>query len=46
MTKKVMQKWVEALRSGKYKQATNRLKSNKGYCCLGVAKEIDLCKSL
>jgi len=32
-------KWVEALRSGDYKQATHQLYSITGdsYCCLGVA---------
>jgi hypothetical protein len=31
-------KWVEALRSGKYEQGKNKLRSNDGkqFCCLGV----------
>lgn len=29
--------WVEALRSGKYEQATSELTNGTGYCCLGVA---------
>jgi hypothetical protein len=29
-------KWVEALRSGKYKQARMALETSRGYCCLGV----------
>lgn len=35
-------KWVEALRSGKYKQAKNVLYDEKtgGYCCLGVACQL------
>lgn len=33
-------KWVEALRSGKYRQGKGRLKNNDSYCCLGVACEI------
>lgn len=33
-------KWVEALRSGKYKQGTSRLSRDGYYCCLGVACEI------
>jgi hypothetical protein len=39
--KQNIQKWVDALRSGDYKQGTGRLKSeNNTYCCLGVACEI------
>ncbi len=33
-------KWANALRSGKYKQITRRLKRDDGYCCLGVACEV------
>lgn len=33
-------KWIEALRSGKYKQGKGYLKRNDEYCCLGVACEI------
>jgi hypothetical protein len=34
--------WVAALRSGKYKQATDVLKSTSGgFCCLGVACDIN-----
>lgn len=37
-------KWVEALRSGKYKQTTGNLKTSKEgecfYCCLGVLCEV------
>lgn len=29
--------WTDALRSGKYQQATGKLKGDEGYCCLGVA---------
>ena len=36
MNKEVKRAWVEALRSGKYKQATGRLRRVDGYCCLGV----------
>lgn len=28
--------WVEALRSGNYKQSTTFLKTDEGFCCLGV----------
>ena len=33
-------KWVEALRSGEYKQTQGFLKDEKGYCCLGVLVKI------
>lgn len=34
-------KWIEALRSGKYKQGRHCLgDSERGYCCLGVASLI------
>jgi hypothetical protein len=32
--------WVEALRSGKYEQATETLSDGHGYCCLGVACKV------
>ena len=32
----IAKKWVEALRSGKYGQATGVLCRNDSYCCLGV----------
>lgn len=40
-------KWIKALRSGKYKQGRNRLatlnedKAKTGYCCLGLACEVN-----
>ncbi len=47
LPKKIKDKWVKALRSGKYKQGTGYRKSldSKGtpiYCCLGVAEELGL----
>lgn len=30
-------KWIAALRSGQYIQTVDVMKSNSGYCCLGVA---------
>lgn len=33
-------KWVEVLKSGKFKQARNRLATEDGFCCLGVACEV------
>ena len=32
----VKQKWIDALRSGKYEQGSEKLRSVSGYCCLGV----------
>ena len=34
------QEWIEALRSGDYKQTTGRLRDENEYCCLGVACDI------
>jgi hypothetical protein len=34
------QKWVEALRSGKYQQTKGYLNRGGGFCCLGVACEL------
>ncbi len=42
ITKKRIQKWVKALRSGKYKQGRGALQSKKGYCCLGVLCKITI----
>ena len=43
MKKSIADKWVEALRSGKYKQGEGFLhsESNNTYCCLGVLCEIE-----
>lgn len=40
MNKKVKEKWVKALRSGKYKKAKKVLHTESGYCCLGVLCDI------
>ena len=41
MNPEVKEKWVEALRSGEYKQGTNYLRShNDRFCCLGVLCDI------
>lgn len=52
MNETIKEKWLKALRSGKYKQGTGRLfgkyeKNKKEFCCLGVlcdlyAKEHDV----
>ena len=33
-------KWIEALRSGKYRQTTGTLRDRDGFCCLGVLCDI------
>lgn len=37
--KSEIQKWIDALRSGKYAQGCYQLQTKDGYCCLGVACE-------
>lgn len=38
-------KWLTALRSGKYKKGVGQLKNSQGeYCCLGVLAEIAGCE--
>lgn len=41
MTAEMKAKWLEALRSGKYKQGRNLLRNGDKYCCLGVLCDID-----
>ncbi len=38
----VIEKWIKALRSGDFQQCRGALKTNKGYCCLGVLCELYL----
>lgn len=41
MDKALKAKWLEALRSGRYKQGKSRLRNNKDeFCCLGVLCDI------
>ena len=41
MDVKIKEKWLEALRSGKYRQTRGKLKSRNGaFCCLGVLCDI------
>lgn len=40
MPKDMLAKWLEALRSGEYKQARESLCDGKGYCCLGVLQKV------
>ena len=35
-----VEKWVAAMRSGKYKQSSNALRDQAGFCCLGVACDL------
>lgn len=37
-----IKKWVEALRSGEYKQCRAYLFDGEGYCCLGVYSKVVL----
>jgi hypothetical protein len=36
MKKEIAEKWVQALRSGGYKQTKEVLRNSDGFCCLGV----------
>lgn len=40
MKKEVADKWVAALRSGKYQQTQGYLRDSDGFCCLGVLCDI------
>ena len=40
MDSNLKQKWVRALRSGKYTQATGALRTDDGFCCLGVLCDV------
>jgi hypothetical protein len=42
MNIQIAEKWIEELRSGNYVQGKFKLKSNEGYCCLGVLCELYL----
>jgi ASC-1-like (ASCH) protein len=39
-TKELKENWLNALKSGKYKQVNGQLKDYEGHCCLGVLAEI------
>lgn len=36
MNPRIKQRWLDALRSGEYKQTTGNLQDSNGFCCLGV----------
>lgn len=40
--KENIKKWVDALRSGKYRQGSGKLYNGSTFCCLGVACEVAL----
>lgn len=40
MNQEVKARWIEALRSGKYEQGTQQLRSGDNFCCLGVLCDI------
>ena len=40
MDKEKKKRWVEALRSGGYRQGKSRLCKDDSYCCLGVACDL------
>ena len=44
MNPEIKTKWVEALRSGKYKQGTEHFKRDGCYCVLGVLYEVAGCQ--
>lgn len=40
MNKALKKKWVDALRSGKYKQGKTALRVGNNFCCLGVLCDV------
>jgi hypothetical protein len=46
MKRSVMKKWVEALRSGEFKQGIGSLCKDGKHCCLGVLTDIALCEGV
>jgi len=40
MKQEIAERWVQALRSGKYKQGRGVLKQDESFCCLGVLCDI------
>jgi hypothetical protein len=41
LTEEQFQKWVEALRSGKYRQGRYALRSGNCFCVLGVCADVN-----
>lgn len=44
MNPSIKQAWIEALRSGEYKQGTGCLREDDRYCCLGVLVDLHIKK--
>jgi hypothetical protein len=42
MKKKFVKPWTDALRSGEYQQCQGSLKTDHGFCCLGVLTDVTL----
>lgn len=42
MNPEIKARWIEALRSGEYPQCRGSLKTQDGYCCLGVLTDLYL----
>ena len=40
MNKEIADRWIKALRSGKYPQIQGKLRKEEGFCCLGVLCDI------
>ena len=40
INEQVFNKWIKALRSGKYKQTVGSLQDENGFCCLGIACKV------
>ena|SRR3989304_915908 len=40
MNADIKKRWVKALRSGRYAQARHALRTDQGFCCLGVLCDI------
>jgi hypothetical protein len=40
VNKEIKKLWLEALRSGAYKQTSNRLRDGDSFCCLGVLCDV------
>src|SRR5688572_23859842 len=40
MKKRFKKQWLTALRSGKYKQTKHYLRTDAGFCCLGVLCDV------